>query len=101
LIGDARAVDPLRAALGDPVPEVVRIAANALGKIQDPRAVDALIQALKNPRARNSAAWNLGKVGDSRAVEPLVEAMKDQDQEFRKWAAEALAKITSRAAAPR
>lgn len=48
------------------------MAATALGKIGDARAVEPLIQNLKGRRrvALNETAEALGKIGDARAVEP-------------------------------
>ena len=55
-------------------------AAEALGKIGDARAVEPLIQALKDRDydVRGKAAEALGKIGDARAVEPLIQALKDE-----------------------
>ena len=52
-------------------------AAKALGKIGDERAVEPLINALKNKdgNVRRESAEALGKIGDTRAVEPLVKAL--------------------------
>ena len=36
----------------------------------------------------------MGRIGDKRAVEPLIEALKDEDEGARWLAAEALKKIT-------
>jgi HEAT repeat protein len=51
-------------------------AAETLGKMADKRAVDALIEALRerDSRLQRSAAEALGKLGDPRAIEPLIEA---------------------------
>src|SRR5450759_2332909 len=56
-IGDARAVEPLIAALKDESWGVRRAAAEALGQIGDARAAEPLIAALKDPYAdvRNAA----------------------------------------------
>ncbi|HDZ76666.1 MAG TPA: HEAT repeat domain-containing protein, partial [Candidatus Omnitrophica bacterium] len=56
-------------------------AIQALGKIGDSRAVEPLIEALKDEYrfVRDSAIQALGKIGDSRAVEPLIEALEDED----------------------
>ena len=95
-IKDARAVEPLIAALKDKSSDfriaaledkssVVRWradvrwrAAEALGEIKDTRAVEPLIEALKDERlvVRRRAAEALGKIKDTRAVEPLIEALK-------------------------
>jgi HEAT repeat protein len=126
-IGDARAVEPLIAALKDEDSGVRLWAAKALDaigwkpetgeaealyliaqrkwdgcvKIGAP-AVEPLIAALKGEdwRVREAAAEALGKVGDARAVEPLIAALKDGDSDVRKAAAEALAKIGAPAVEP-
>jgi len=76
-------------------PEVRKNAAEALGKIKDPRAVEPLIEALKDKdfRVRWNAAEALGEIGDPKAVKPLIAALKDKDSTVRLYAAEALGKI--------
>jgi HEAT repeat protein len=78
-------------------PEFIRwTAAYTLGKIGDPRAVDSLIEALKDEDSgvRRTAARSLGEIGDVRAVDALTYiAQNDEDEYFRKAAAEALAAI--------
>jgi HEAT repeat protein len=71
------------------------LAAINLGAIGDKRAVEPLIQALKDKDIgiRGYAAAALGKIGDKRAVEPLIQALQDEKIDFRKTAAEALGKI--------
>ena len=51
-------------------------AARALGEINDPKAVDPLIAALKDkkPEVRGTAAVALGEIGDKKATMPLVAA---------------------------
>lgn len=92
-IGDARAVDPLIAALKDGTGSVA--AAEALGNIRDVRAMEPLITALKDgdENIRDASATALGKIGDVRAVDSLIAALKDEDVWVRKSAAEALGKI--------
>ena len=70
------------------------IAIESLGKIGEP-AVEPLIKALKNKDTliRSGAARALGKIRDKRAVEPLTEALKYGDIFVRSAAAEALEKI--------
>jgi len=72
-----------------------RDAARALGELEDPRAVEPLIAALKDESfsVRKAAAEALGKIGDTRAVEPLSAALKDKDSDVRKAAAEALVSL--------
>jgi HEAT repeat protein len=69
-----------------------RNAAWALGAIDDRRAVDPLIQTLRDrePAVREQAAWALGAIDDSRAVDPLVGALADQQADVREQAAWAL-----------
>ena len=54
-------------------------AADVLGEIADPAAVDVLIEALKSPDeyVRKEAAKALGKIGDKRAIDPIMLAMKE------------------------
>ena len=49
-------------------------AADALGELEDPVAINSLIQALEDRhwRVRSSAAVALGIIGDSEAVEVLI-----------------------------
>jgi HEAT repeat protein len=102
---DARAVEPLVAALTDEDCDVRKVAAAALGKIGwEPQndtqralrtialskweeatslgaaAVEPLIVALKDRyvSVREKAAEALGKIGDARAVEPLIVALADR-----------------------
>jgi HEAT repeat protein len=42
---------------------------------------------------REAAAWSLGYLNDTRAVEPLIQALKDEDSTVRWYAAEALTKL--------
>lgn len=73
-----------------------KYAALALGEIGDSRAVNPLIEALKNDYDdnRQAAAWALGEIGDERAIEPLAYVAKnDKDLSVREAAAEALEKI--------
>ena len=88
--------------------EDVRIeAANHLGYSGDERAIEPLIEALKNnsfyKSVRSEAADALGilsnELGDKRAVVPLIEALKDDDRRYtrcgsvRSSAASSLGKI--------
>ena len=70
-------------------------AAEALGKLGDARAVEALIGALKGDEkdVRGEAASALGEIGDARAVEPLIAVLKEGDADMREDAAEALGEI--------
>ncbi len=92
---DARAVEPLIAALHDSENEVRWVAAQALGKLRDARAVEPLLPLLADPDrwARRGAAWSLGEIGDPRAVEPLLPLLADRKKDVRMAAADALGKL--------
>jgi len=92
-IGDARAVEPLIAALRDTDSEVCRSAAGALEQIGDARAVEPLIAALGDEDAsvRGAAAGALGEIGPEAGVVPaLIQALGDEDKNVRWHAAWAL-----------
>ena len=74
---------------------VGRDAAEALGEINDTRAVTPLIAALKDKSwvTRCGAALALGRIKDPRAVEPLRSGLTDEHPEVRKIAGDALRKI--------
>ena len=90
----ALAVEPLIAAVNDPHTPWRRRsgAAEALGAIGDPRAVEALIAALPNA----ACATALGQIGDARAVEPLVTALDTGETGDRRAAARALGRLGDR-----
>ena len=66
-----------------------------LGQIGDARAVDPLIQALKDEdkRMRVSAAGAFREIKDSRTIEPLTKALEHEEVYLRIDAAEALGKV--------
>jgi HEAT repeat protein len=61
-------------------------AAEALGRMRDPEAVDELISTLwdDDARVRLKAAWALGRIGDQRAYAPLQRLYRMEDE----WAQE-------------
>jgi len=75
--------------------EVVRTAEWALQRINDPRAVEPLIAALKhkNHNVSACAAVALGNIKDPRAVEPLIAALKHKYDDVSAGAARALGNI--------
>jgi HEAT repeat protein len=80
-----------------------RRAIDALGKIGDPQAVEALIAALKDKdnAVRQGAALVLGQIRDDRAALPLIATLKDIHYPVRKEAAQALGELgDSRAVEP-
>jgi hypothetical protein len=71
-------------------------AAEALGRIRDPKAVNPLINILnkdENFFVRSCAAGALGNIGDLKAIDPLIDALKDEYLFVRSSAAEALGNI--------
>jgi HEAT repeat protein len=70
-------------------------AAEKLGELGDSGAVEPLIAALKDTKARVREAANrsLGKLGDRRAVEPIIAALKDSNVWVRTAAASALGEL--------
>lgn len=107
-IGDVKAlvkagapsVDPLIAALEHGNPSLRRLAANALGQIGDPRAVELLVAVLPDGdlHLRRLATTALGQIGDSRAVESLIAVLQDAPVRIREAAAEALGQLGDPAA---
>ena len=77
-----------------------KVAAGALGRLGDKRAVDPLIEALSDGMylVRLSAAGALGRLGDKRAVDPLIKALSDDESVVRKAAAGALGRLGDRRA---
>jgi HEAT repeat protein len=73
-------------------------AADYLGEIGDPKAVPALIEALKDPVISWIAADSLGKLGDKRAVQPLIASLGSDEKWLRRNAAKALGRIGDPAA---
>jgi HEAT repeat protein len=69
-----------------------------LGKVKDPRALDALIKALthKDLGVRVKAAEALGEMKETKAIEPLITALKDNDEDIRDSFANALKDITGK-----
>ena len=73
---------------------VRKAAAEALGQIGDPRAVERLATALKDRDGDvgKAAAEALGRIGDPGVVEVLAATLKDRDWRVREAAAENLDK---------
>ena len=78
--------------IADPDPSIRLTAVATLGKTQNPRAVEALITALKDPDAdvRGRAAAVMGQIEDPQVVEPLIASLKDNEPVVRDSAAVAL-----------
>jgi hypothetical protein len=100
----APAIDPFIIVLKENKSNTVRaLAAGALGRLGDSRAVEPLILALNDRSATvgDAAVAALGQIGAqlketaliARAVEPLIAALKDNRSDMRMAAAQALDKI--------
>jgi HEAT repeat protein/beta-lactamase regulating signal transducer with metallopeptidase domain len=76
--GRDTAVPALLSVLGDEHPAVRLAAVQSLGQLTDPRAVDALVQALRtdtDARVREAAAEALGEIDSPRALPGLIAAL--------------------------
>jgi HEAT repeat protein len=75
-------------------PQVRQYAAYLLGKAQNPRAIQPLVEAMADldKSVREQATLALSRIGKA-AIEPLAEAMKEPKWQTRYRAAEALGKI--------
>jgi HEAT repeat protein len=73
-------------------------AAEVLGRIGDPAAVEALIDTLwdDDSRVRLKAAWVLGQIGDPRALRPLQHLYRMEKEGVQEIIAEALEEIKHR-----
>lgn len=89
---DSAVTMALIARLKDEDTEVRAAAANALGKLQDARAVSGLIAALKDaaPKVRAAAANALGDFKDPRAIAGLSALLGDTSKDVRSNALDAL-----------
>ncbi len=87
--------DNLLARLGDEDSDVRWAAAEALGALKDPRAVDPLLARLgdKDRDVRRAAAEALGALKDPRALEPLLARLEAEDWGVREAAALALGQL--------
>lgn len=91
---DAKALEPLLAALRDPSRDVRWVAIEALGELRDRRAVQPLVQHLKR---REAYRWSgrlvanaLGAIGGREAMDALSAMLADPDPFVRRCAALAL-----------
>jgi HEAT repeat protein len=73
-------------------------AAESLGRMGDPEAVDELISNLwdDDARVRLKAAWALGRIGDQRAYTPLQRLYRMENEETQEVIKEALENIRRR-----
>ncbi len=101
-MGDARALNPLIAALRDEDTVVRTEAAAALGGLADRRAVAPLIRALYDAQweVRSNAALSLGALADPTAIPHLIRLLDDSSAEVRFWTARTLGDLAAADALP-
>ncbi len=75
-VKDPKVVDALVGALKDPDRAVREDATIALGMIGDPKAIDPLIEAMKDGAVKRHAIMSLGMIGDARALPPVLDALR-------------------------
>lgn len=77
-------------------------AAETLGRIGDPAAVEALIDTLwdEDARVRLKSAWALGRIGDMKAYSPLQRLYRMEDEGAQEIIREALDAIRRNNAQP-
>jgi len=73
-------------------------AAEMLGRMEDPAAIEPLIDTLwdDDSRVRLKAAWALGQIGDQRAIRPLQRLYRMEKEGVQEIIAEALEEIKHR-----
>ncbi len=75
-VKEPRVVEALVAILKDPDRAVREDATIALGNIGDPRAVEALVESMKDGSVKRHAIASLGMIGDTRALPAVLDALK-------------------------
>lgn len=94
-LGDKRAVEPLIQIMQNDKNEVIGgAAADALGKINDSRAIGPLFDALKDEKVSYNALMALEKMKDHRVIGLLCKALSgDYNSKLKLWIAEELIRI--------
>ena len=96
MIGNIYGASPLITVLEMGNGSMRRAAAQRLGDLGDPAAVEVLVGSLgdRDRLIRRHAIWALGKIGDRRAVIALIKKIRDSDPDVRWFTQWALQKIT-------
>jgi len=98
---EVTAIDPITGILVRDYPPVQSSAVFALGEIGNERAIDVLLERMKdgeNPTIRSNAAIALGKIGKETTVPNLIDRLRDNSVVVRSSAALSLGKIGNEAA---
>jgi len=76
-------------------------AAESLGRLEDPAAVEPLIDTLwdDDPRVRLKAAWALGQIGDPRALRPLQQLYRMENENVKEIIEKAIDELKRRMSA--
>jgi HEAT repeat protein len=91
-----QSVEPLVAALDDSSAGVRRAATLALGRISDPRAVEALVAALaERPELWREASASLAAAADPSLIDRLVPLLDSDSSHVRSGAVRAIAALSS------
>jgi len=97
-LGDKRAVEPLIAALRERQVSTCIALAEALGALDDRRAVKPLLQLFRRKVFRNGSSYNvqngvLRALGQLGVIEPIISALDHHDEPVRMSAAKILGKL--------
>ncbi len=101
LQGDAAAFDVVQRALNDPKPATRRLAAEIIGKMQNPSAIPELTLHLTDPapEVRAAAIHSLGELRADSAIDTLVRYLDDPDDDVRLQTLIALSQFQPQASA--
>ena len=91
---DPRLIPPLTRMLKDPDWWLRIIACEALGRLKDESAVDALVAALQDDDARWAAIDALATIGSQKALKPLAGLLRDKRAEVRREVLRAFGNFT-------
>ena len=92
----SESIEPLVTALDDPSADVRRAATLSLGRIPDPRAVEALVDALaERPELWQEASAALASAADRDVLDRLLPLLDSESSHVRSGAVRAIAAVAS------